>query len=107
MNRPITRAVFFCLPAAILLFLPVASSGLPRSNEDETYSSNLQVEARLTAKDFSPDGDLSKEVWKKAKWIEFDHNPSGKLAYPAQRPGLPSPGRKTPSTWHSGASTIP
>jgi len=83
MNRRIARAVFFYLPAAILLLLPTASSRLSALNEDETYSSNLRVEARHTAKDFPPDGDLSKEVWKKAKWIEFDHNPSGKSTYPS------------------------
>src|SRR5580765_7537073 len=82
MNRRIARAVFFFLPAAMMLLLPITSSVLSALNEDEAYSSHLRVEARHTAKDFPPDGDLSKEVWKKSKWIEFDHNPSGKSAYP-------------------------
>ena len=72
MNRRIARAVFFYLPAAMMLLLRITSSVLSALNEDEAYSSNLRVEARHTAKDFAPDGDLSKEVWKKAKWIEFD-----------------------------------
>jgi hypothetical protein len=81
MKSPIARTAFFYLPAAVIVLLPIASLG-SASREEQTYSSKVLVEARHTAKDFSPDGDLSKEVWKKAKWIEFDHNPSGKSAYP-------------------------
>src|SRR6185312_16616576 len=45
---------------------------------DKEYSSNIEATATHSASDFAVDGDLSKAVWKKAKWVEFDHDPTGK-----------------------------
>jgi hypothetical protein len=50
---------------------------------DTQYLSNSETIATYSASDFVPDGDLSKAVWKRAKWIEFDHDPTGKTENPA------------------------
>lgn len=46
------------------------------------YTSKLSMESRYSGKDFAPDGDLKKLVWKKAKWITFDHDWVDKHRYP-------------------------
>ncbi|MGH9325574.1 MAG: carbohydrate-binding family 9-like protein [Terriglobia bacterium] len=46
------------------------------------YTSNYVTASRRTARDFTPDGNIRKAVWKKAKWITFDHDWSGKRHYP-------------------------
>jgi hypothetical protein len=46
------------------------------------YSSNLSIESRLSDSDFVPDGDLEKLAWRKAHFVEFDHDWAGKQHYP-------------------------
>lgn len=46
------------------------------------YSSSSRISAKFSRTDFLPDGDLSKKVWKHADWVEFDHDMSGRQAYP-------------------------
>lgn len=46
------------------------------------YTSKLSMESRYCSKDFPPDGDLKKPVWKRAKWIAFDHDWADKRHYP-------------------------
>ena len=38
----------------------------------------LTTAKRRSTDDFAVDGNLSKQAWKQAKWIEFDHDPTGK-----------------------------
>jgi cellulose/xylan binding protein with CBM9 domain len=49
---------------------------------EQAYSSSVQLEARRSSAELVPDGDLSKASWKRANWVEFDHNASGKSHYP-------------------------
>ena len=52
------------------------------SMPEEAYSSSVAAETRHSSTNFLPDGDLSKALWKHAKWVEFDHQASGKSHYP-------------------------
>jgi hypothetical protein len=80
MNRRIVDAAFLLLLAVSVMMAP-AMSGNQSAKKDETpYSSDAEVEARRT-KDFVPDGDLSKKVWKRATWVEFDHDMSGRTTF--------------------------
>jgi hypothetical protein len=49
------------------------------------YTSNAQVGAHPLAEDFTPDGNLAKPAWKRAQWIEMDHDMSGRRPYPEAR----------------------
>jgi Carbohydrate family 9 binding domain-like len=53
------------------------------AQSDNSYSSSSEAVATYSSSDFAPDGDLSKAVWKRAKWVEFDHDPTGKAENPA------------------------
>lgn len=46
------------------------------------YTSNLRIISRFSPKDFVPDGNLEKEVWKTADWVRFDHDRTGRRSYP-------------------------
>lgn len=46
------------------------------------YTSDLVTDSRRTQRDFTPDGNLGKTIWKKAKWVKFDHDWAGKRRYP-------------------------
>ena len=46
------------------------------------YLNSIETTATYSASDFAVDGDLSKAAWKKAKWTEFDHDPTGKTENP-------------------------
>lgn len=46
------------------------------------YTSDLVTDSRRAARDFTPDGNLGKTIWKKATWIKFDHDWAGKRHYP-------------------------
>jgi len=80
-----------CLSGAAGLFraarLSPASPSGPRperhdASSDGAYSSDLQMKARYAAADFQPDGDVSKPAWRRAGWIEFEHDMSGLKSYP-------------------------
>jgi cellulose/xylan binding protein with CBM9 domain len=45
---------------------------------DNVYLSSSEAVATYSTSDSVPDGDLSKNIWKRAKWIGFDHDPTGK-----------------------------
>jgi len=95
MNRWIVDAAFFNLVAVTMLLLPGVSAKQSAGKEEPTYSSDAEVEARRT-KDFAPDGDLSKKIWKRAKWVEFDHDMSGKSK-------LPNAATRVAVAWSEGA----
>src|SRR5215469_10974727 len=73
-----------CLFVAAVMFTTVATfSARQAANEPErAYSSSVAAETKHSSTDFVPDGDLSKPAWKHAKWVEFDHDASGKSHYP-------------------------
>src|SRR5438132_2504711 len=48
----------------------------------QAYSSSAQLEARRSSMELVPDGNLTKPRWKRAKWVEFDNDASGKPHYP-------------------------
>ncbi len=50
--------------------------------EMSPYTSNIQVKSKFSPVNFVPDGNLRKKVWEKAEWIQFDHDMSGRTAYP-------------------------
>ena len=47
-----------------------------------SYTSNARIDASRSPSDFIPDGNLTKSVWKRAHWAEFDHDMSGQRHYP-------------------------
>jgi alpha-galactosidase len=55
---------------------------LPHRAADSPYTSNAITHSRFVGRDFVPDGDLSKEEWRQAEWVRFDHDMSGKRTYP-------------------------
>lgn len=73
---------FFSVIAGMTLCSLRAGFGQTASTDEHQYLSSIQAEAKRSATDFPPDGNLSKEIWKRAKWIEFDHAASGKTKHP-------------------------
>jgi len=53
------------------------------SQNDHEYLSHCETVATFSASDFAPDGALSKAAWKRARWVEFDHDPTGKTENPS------------------------
>ncbi len=75
------RAILASLSFVATIALTVATYTFAQSTavqNDSQYLSNSETVATHSSNDFTPDGDLSKAVWKAAKWIEFDHDPTGK-----------------------------
>jgi hypothetical protein len=60
-------------------------SAATHSSSNGMYASNARINARFSGSDFAPDGNLSKKVWKNAKWTEFTRDMSGRSAYPEAR----------------------
>jgi alpha-galactosidase len=87
MNRPGLSRV-----SALLILLAPSAGGVPSSGEEivkgrpmqskSPYTSNVKILSRFTAKSFAPDGDLAKPVWKRAKWVHFNHDMAGYPTYP-------------------------
>jgi hypothetical protein len=81
-----SRASDVFLSAAATLALTMGAYTFARSapaQNDSQYSSDSESVATYSSNDFVPDGDLSKTAWKQAKWVEFDHDPTGKTENPA------------------------
>jgi alpha-galactosidase len=74
----------FCLfLCAVAYANPIASPARQIvSRPEEAYSSNMEAETRHSSSNFLPDGDLTKSLWKHAKWVEFDNDASGRSHYP-------------------------
>ena len=51
-------------------------------NSPTAYTSSVRTTSKYSAKDFAPDGNLTKAIWKTAKWVTFGHDMSGKHQYP-------------------------
>src|SRR5215467_8812076 len=69
--------------AVLLPIPPPLGSAQVVPKAEESYSSSIQAEARHITRNFKPDGNLSKDVWKRAKWVEFKHDKSGKYNFPS------------------------
>ena len=81
MNRRIASAAFFGLLGMLSLAMPGAAKKRAGQKEMLEYTSSAEVTARRT-NDFEPDGDLSKKIWKRATWAEFDHDMAGTKKFP-------------------------
>jgi hypothetical protein len=81
MNHRIVDAAFLFSLAVTVMMVHGVSAKQSARKEGTTYSSSAEIEARRT-KDFSPDGDLSKKIWKQATWVEFDHDMSRRTKLP-------------------------
>lgn len=46
------------------------------------YTSTARIISKRSPKDFVPDGNLRKKVWKTADWVHFSHDMSGRKNYP-------------------------
>lgn len=51
-------------------------------NAQSPYLSSVEIVSEFSRSDFVPDGDLNKKVWARAKWVQLDHDMSGRLHYP-------------------------
>lgn len=47
-----------------------------------SYTSNSRIVSKLSPRDFVPDANLEKEVWKTADWVHLNHTMSGKAVSP-------------------------
>lgn len=68
-------------PGGARNFLPGQTNGKPMT-EKNPYTSSIQIRSRFSTENFAPDGDLKKKVWQAAEWAQFDHDMSGRIAYP-------------------------
>ena len=70
------------LAGAAFTLLPFSCPGQIAAMPQQSYASDVQLQAKRSPVDFLPDGDPSKPLWKHAKSVEFDHDASGKSHYP-------------------------
>lgn len=50
--------------------------------ETSPYTSNLRIISKFSSRDFTPDGNLAKGVWRRAHWMHFDHGAWVSQNYP-------------------------
>lgn len=63
--------------------IPLVFLLLTMSSPAETpYTSNISLNSQHVRRDFAPDGDLDKGVWRLMPRASFDHNYTGKKRYP-------------------------
>jgi Carbohydrate family 9 binding domain-like len=74
--------LLFVLVSVALKARTFASAQATVDQASNQYLSSVETIATYSANDFAVDGNLSKAVWKHAKWIEFDHDPTGKTENP-------------------------
>jgi alpha-galactosidase len=82
MNCSVLGAAFLFASCATIPALWTAIPEQSIAQVERMYSSTLHTEAKRSPTDFTPDGRLTNQVWKKAKWVEFHHDSSGQLKYP-------------------------
>ncbi len=59
-------------------------------SDTNSYYSNLRIISHQAAEDFTPDGNLKKQAWKKAAWQKFDHDAFTTKRYPQSETGIAS-----------------
>jgi len=74
----------FCLFVGAVVFATLGASPAPQtpSMSEPAYSSSVAAETKHSSANFLPNADLTKPVWKHAKWLEFDNDASGQSHYP-------------------------
>ncbi len=95
-NQPKNRSRARLALISMLVVLGVVAAGkLQRGapgekamSKDSPYLSNQLINARKAAADFDPDGNLAKTAWKHAKWIQFEHDMSGRKKFPEAATGV-------------------
>src|SRR3989442_5894307 len=70
------------LAAAALTLLHSSDRGQIAAIPQQSYASDMQLQARRSSVDFLPDGDPAKPSWKHAESVEFDTAASGKSHFP-------------------------
>jgi hypothetical protein len=71
--------VFVSVAASVALTVSAGAFAQSGSGQgDAQYLSSSEAVATYSSQDFVPDGLLSKAIWNRAKWVEFDHDPTGK-----------------------------
>jgi cellulose/xylan binding protein with CBM9 domain len=73
-----TKLILLCLTA----FLSGWAAHGQIMNTDNTYTSNITISSKYSDYDFTPDGDLNKNAWRRGKWMQFDHDMSGQHNHP-------------------------
>ena len=82
-SRSYSKGCFAIIISMFLAFLyPNRRVCSARTDGRATYSSQIKIIAKRAKRDFVVDANLGKEVWKKTKWAEFDHDASGLHHYP-------------------------
>ena len=76
-----TSRLIACV-AFILVCGRAASQSTEPAIAQESYTSGSRTEAKHLSSDFVPDGNLSKSQWKHAAWVDFDRDPTAKVAHP-------------------------
>jgi alpha-galactosidase len=66
----------------LLSALMVAWAAAPSAENPDAYTSDSQITARFCKHDFTPDGNLDKQAWKHAQWVEFSRDMRGDRSYP-------------------------
>jgi len=76
------EALIGALAGAVFALFPFSCPGQIAAMPQQSYASDVQLQAKRSPVDFLPDGDRSKPSWKHAKSVEFDHDASGQSHYP-------------------------
>src|SRR4029077_2403544 len=81
----ITYRIAAFLFSGLLSLAPptLALAHLASNQTANQYLNTTETVAKYSPKDFAPDGDLSKPIWKQTPWVEFDHDPTGTIENPA------------------------
>lgn len=77
-----------CFATALVLCLQVAAAR-PMTPQSP-YTGRVRIKSKCLAKDFVPDGDLSKPAWRHASWVRFDHSMSGRRHFPQAKTAVAS-----------------
>ena len=70
------------LAGAAFTMLPFSGHGKMATIPQQSYASDMQLQAKRSAVDFLPDGDPEKPSWKHAESVEFDTDASGNSHFP-------------------------
>jgi len=70
-------------PLSLFLVFAILPAVCPQQT-GSGYLSHTRIESQRARADFAPDANLNKEVWKRARWIEFSDSMSGTAIYPEQ-----------------------
>lgn len=86
LGRPVVVLLFsfaalLALGGVLILSMPVEAPGDSMS-ENSPYTSDVRIHSKRSARDFAPDGDLTKKEWREGEWVRFDHDMSGKKHFP-------------------------